>query len=135
MSQIVETKPEQVGLSSERLARIRPWMEKLVADNKLPGVLTVVARRGKAAYCDMVGYRDVAAKAPVTEDTVYRIYSMTKAITSTAIMMLYEEGKFQLDDPISHYLPISRTCASTPAARPRNTIRSRQRAPSPSNSF
>ncbi|HEY7991000.1 MAG TPA: serine hydrolase domain-containing protein [Stellaceae bacterium] len=106
MSQIVETKPEQVGLSSERLARIRPWMEKLVADNKLPGVLTVVARRGKAAYCDMVGYRDVAAKAPVTEDTVYRIYSMTKAITSTAIMMLYEEGKFQLDDPISHYLPM-----------------------------
>jgi CubicO group peptidase (beta-lactamase class C family) len=106
MSQIVETKPEQVGLSSERLARIRPWMEKLVADNKLPGVLTVVARRGKAAYCDMVGYRDVAAKTPVTEDTLYRIYSMTKPITSTAIMMLYEEGKFQLDDPISRYLPM-----------------------------
>ncbi len=106
MSQIVETKPEQVGLSSERLARIRPWMEKLVADNKFPGMLTVVARRGKVAYADCVGYRDVAAKAPVTEDTVYRIYSMTKAITSTAIMMLYEEGKFQLDDPISRYLPM-----------------------------
>lgn len=106
MSQIVETKPEQVGLSSERLARLRPWMERYVADNKLPGVLTVVARRGKAAYAECVGYRDVAAKAPVTEDTVYRIYSMTKAITSTAIMMLYEEGKFQLDDPISRYLPM-----------------------------
>jgi CubicO group peptidase (beta-lactamase class C family) len=106
MSQIVETKPEQVGLSSERLARLRPWMEKLVADNKLPGVLTVVARRGRAAYAECVGYRDVAAKAPVTEDTLYRIYSMTKPITSTAIMMLYEEGRFQLDDPISRYLPM-----------------------------
>ncbi len=106
MSQIVETKPEQVGLSSERLARIRPWMEKLVADNKFPGMLTVVARRGRAAYAESVGYRDVAAKAPVTEDTLYRIYSMTKPITSTAIMMLYEEGKFQLDDPISRYLPM-----------------------------
>jgi CubicO group peptidase (beta-lactamase class C family) len=106
MSQIVETKPEQVGLSSERLGRLRSWMEKLVADNKLPGVLTLVARRGKAAYCETVGYRDVAAKAPVTEDTLYRIYSMTKPITSTAIMMLYEEGRFQLDDPISRYLPM-----------------------------
>jgi CubicO group peptidase (beta-lactamase class C family) len=106
MSQIVETNPEQVGLSSERLARIRPWMEKLVANNKLPGVLTVVARRGQAAYAESVGYRDVAAKAPVTEDTLYRIYSMTKPITSTAIMMLYEEGRFQLDDPISRYLPM-----------------------------
>ncbi|HEY5208819.1 MAG TPA: serine hydrolase domain-containing protein [Stellaceae bacterium] len=106
MSQIVETKPDQVGLSSERLARIRPWMEKLVADNKLPGVQVVVARRGKAAYAECVGYRDVAAKTPVTEDTLYRIYSMTKAITSTAIMMLYEEGRFQLDDPISRYLPM-----------------------------
>jgi CubicO group peptidase (beta-lactamase class C family) len=106
MSQIVETKPEQVGLSSERLGRIRPWMEQLVADNKLPGVLTVVARRGRAAYADCVGYRDVAAKLPVTEDTIYRIYSMTKPITSTAIMMLYEEGKFQLDEPISRYLPM-----------------------------
>jgi CubicO group peptidase (beta-lactamase class C family) len=106
MSQIVETTPEQVGLSSERLARIRSWMAQLVADNKLPGVLTVVARRGRAAYADCVGYRDVAAKAPVTEDTIFRIYSMTKPITSTAIMMLYEEGKFQLDDPISRYLPM-----------------------------
>ena len=60
MSQIVEAKPEQVGMSSERLARIRPWMEKLVADNKLPGVLTVVARRGKAVYAESAGYRDVA---------------------------------------------------------------------------
>jgi CubicO group peptidase (beta-lactamase class C family) len=106
MSQIVETKPEQVGLSSERLGRIRPWMERLVADNKLPGVLTVVARRGRAAYADCVGYRDVATKVPVTEDTIYRIYSMTKPITSTAIMMLYEDGRFQLDDPISRYLPV-----------------------------
>ncbi len=81
-------------------------MEKLVADNKLPGVLTVVARRGQAVFADSAGYRDVAARAPVTEDTIYRIYSMTKAITSTAIMMLYEEGKFQLDDPISRYLPM-----------------------------
>jgi CubicO group peptidase (beta-lactamase class C family) len=106
MSQIVETKPEQVGLSSERLGRIGRWMEQLVADNKFPGVLTVVARRGRVAYADSVGYRDVGAKAPVTEDTVYRIYSMTKPITSTAIMILYEEGKFQLDDPISRYLPM-----------------------------
>jgi CubicO group peptidase (beta-lactamase class C family) len=106
MSQIVEAKPEQVGLSSERLARIRPWMERYIGEKKLPGALTAVARRGRAVYADWVGQRDVEGGKPVAEDTVFRIYSMTKPITSTAIMMLYEEGRFQLDDPIARHLPM-----------------------------
>jgi CubicO group peptidase (beta-lactamase class C family) len=120
MSQIVEAKPEEVGLSGERLGRISGWMEGLVADAKLPGALVVIARRGKAVFCEHAGFRNVVAKQPVTEDTIYRIYSMTKPITSTAIMMLYEEGRFQLDDPISRYLPMfkdMRVYAGGPAAK------------------
>jgi CubicO group peptidase (beta-lactamase class C family) len=106
MSQIVEAKPEQVGLSSARLARIRPWMERYVADKKLPGMLVLVARRGRVVFCDTHGQRDVEAGQPVTEDTIFRIYSMTKPIVSTAVMMLYEEARFQLDEPIWHFLPM-----------------------------
>ena len=106
MSQIVEGKPEQVGLSSGRLARIRPWMEKYVADKKLPGLSVALARRGRTVFFEKTGLMDVEAKKPVADDTIFRIYSMTKPVTSTAIMMLYEEGRFQLDDPISRYLPM-----------------------------
>ncbi len=106
MSQMVEAKPEEVGLSSARLARIRPWMERYVAEKKLPGMLVLVARRGRVVFCDTHGQRDVEANEPVSEDTIFRIYSMTKPITATAIMMLYEEGRFQLDEPIWHFLPM-----------------------------
>ena len=99
------SRPEDVGLSSARLARIGPWMQRLVDENKVPGVSVAVLRRGEPAYCAATGLADIARGTPWTRDTLLRIYSMTKPLTSTAIMMLYEEGRFQLDDPITRFLP------------------------------
>jgi CubicO group peptidase (beta-lactamase class C family) len=102
---IVE-KPEDLGLSSERLARIGPFFEdRYVATGKLPGILTLVARRGQVAALACSGWLDVAERTPLDPDTIYRIYSMTKPIVSVALMTLYEEGCFQLDDPVSRFIP------------------------------
>jgi CubicO group peptidase (beta-lactamase class C family) len=97
--------PEQVGLSAARLARISGWMKGWVDSGKLPGLLVAVMRRGELAFAETYGKADVERNKPVRPDTIYRIYSMTKPLTSTAIMMLYEEGRFQLDDPISKFIP------------------------------
>ncbi len=97
--------PEQVGLSAERLGRIGGWMRGWVDSGKLPGMLVAVMRKGQLAYAETYGRADVERNKPVRPDTIYRIYSMTKPLTSTAIMMLYEEGRFQLDDPISRFIP------------------------------
>jgi CubicO group peptidase (beta-lactamase class C family) len=97
--------PEQVGLSAARLARISGWMKSWVDSGKLPGLLVAVMRRGEVAFAETYGKADVERNKPVRPDTIYRIYSMTKPLTSTAIMMLYEEGRFQLDDPISRFIP------------------------------
>ena len=101
----VTARPEAVGLSTERLGRIDEWMRRYVDAGKLPGLMTVVARRGQVVDWRMHGLIDVEAKKPVAPDAIYRIYSMTKPITSVAIMMLYEQGLFQLDDPIGRWLP------------------------------
>ncbi len=98
--------PEEVGLCSQRLARIGPWMRSWVDSGRLPGMVTLVARRGRVAYLEAYGMRDVAAGLGMGEDTIFRIYSMTKPLTSVAIMMLYEEGRFQLDDAIARHLPM-----------------------------
>lgn len=98
-------KPETVGLSAERLGRIHQLMERKIKEGKLAGVLTLVARRGKLAYFDTLGKADVEADKPLKGDAIFRIYSMSKPITTVAAMMLYEEGKFQLDDPVMLYLP------------------------------
>lgn len=97
--------PEQVGMSSERLARIQPIMQSYVDQGLVPGAVTMVARRGKVVHFDACGYRDVAAGTAMTTDTIFRIASMTKPIVSLALMMLYEEGRFQLNDPVAKYLP------------------------------
>ena len=86
--------PEAVGVSTERLERIRPVMQGYVDDGNLPGFLTVVARHGKIVHFETIGMRDVENKKPVEPDTIFRIYSMSKPITSVAVMMLYEEGRF-----------------------------------------
>ena len=99
------TRPDNVGLSSRQLARVDGWMDRLVADGKLPGLSVTIARRGQVAYQRAAGLADIAAATPMAADTIVRIYSMTKPLTSLAVMMLYEEGRFQLDDPVSHYLP------------------------------
>ena len=99
------TAPEDAGFSTERLERIRPVMQGYVDDGRVPGFLTVVARRGKIVHFETVGMRDIENKKPVEADTIYRIYSMSKPITSVAVMMLYEEGHFQLDTPVSDFIP------------------------------
>ena len=104
----ISVSPEDVGLSSERLERVDGWMRRLVDDGKLPGVLTMVARRGQVAWLRTAGMADLDRGAPVAPDTIFRIYSMTKPLTSVAIMMLYEQGLFQLDDPITRFLPCFR---------------------------
>lgn len=94
------------GLSAARLARISDWMKLQVAQKKLPGLSVLVSRRGETAFFECAGLSDIARAKPMREDTIVRIYSMTKPLTSAAIMMLYEEGRFQLDDPVSRFLPV-----------------------------
>lgn len=98
-------KPEDLGLSSDRLARIRPALEREVAEKRIPGAIAMVARRGEIACCEAVGVRDPASGAAMTPDTIFSIASMTKVMTSVALLMLYEEGRLLLSDPASKYLP------------------------------
>jgi len=97
--------PESVGLSSARLKRVDQVMQKYVDQGKLPGVLSLVVRRGQVAHLSKAGWMDVEAQKPIAFDTLFRIYSMTKPLTSVAVMMLYEEGHFFLSDPVAKYIP------------------------------
>ena len=97
--------PEGVGVSAEHLERIRPVMQDYVDKGLLPGFLTVVARRGKIVHFETIGMRDIENKKSVQADTIYRIHSMSKPITSVAVMILHEEGHFQLDTPVSEFIP------------------------------
>ncbi len=99
------TTPESVGLSASRLSRITTHFNRYVDEGRLPGYSVMIARRGEPAFFTRYGQSDVETGKPLAEDTLFRIYSMTKPITSVALMMLYERGLFQLDDPISDYLP------------------------------
>ncbi|WP_419895818.1 serine hydrolase domain-containing protein [Roseomonas sp. USHLN139] len=99
------TRPEAVGLCPQRLARIADWADGWVASGRLPGITTLVARRGQVAHLHSTGLADVARGTAMTPETVLRIYSMTKPLTSLALLMLYEEGRFQLDDAITRFLP------------------------------
>jgi len=97
--------PESAGMSSERLDRIRPAFESYVTDGKLSGVITAVARDGKVVHFEASGFQDVEAGEPMAEDTIFRMYSMTKPIASAALMILWEEGHFLLSTPLSQVLP------------------------------
>ena len=97
--------PEEVGLSAARLALIRPALEREVAEQRIPGAVVMIARHGKIAHVDAIGMRDPAAHAPMMPDSIFSIASMTKLMTSVAIMMLYEEGRLLLSEPASKYLP------------------------------
>ncbi|MDH4145953.1 MAG: beta-lactamase family protein [Acidimicrobiia bacterium] len=102
----VVDKPAELGLDAGRLARIRPFFEeRYVRPGKLAGIVTLVARRGQVAHLEAFGSRELASGAPMQQDTLFRIYSMTKPIVSVALMSLYEEGLFQLDDPVSRFIP------------------------------
>jgi CubicO group peptidase (beta-lactamase class C family) len=100
-----EVEPDEVGLDAARLRRIDEHFVKYVESGKLPGWLVLVARHGKIAHLAMHGWRDIEAGTPVETDTLFRIFSMTKPITSVAAMTLYEEGAFELSDPVSRFLP------------------------------
>jgi len=97
--------PESVGLSGDRLAQLSERMQPYVEDDKVAGLMTMVYRRGEIAHYETYGQRDRQTGAPMTPNTLFRIYSMTKPITTVAALMLYEEGHFQLDDPVAQYLP------------------------------
>ena len=101
----IDTRPEDVGLSAPRLARITQWMRRWVDSGRIPGLLVAIVRNDRLVWFETCGHRDVETKRAVEPDTIYRIYSMTKPITTVAALMLYEEGCFQLDDPISKFIP------------------------------
>ncbi|MFO1321403.1 MAG: serine hydrolase domain-containing protein [Burkholderiales bacterium] len=103
--------PESVGMSSERLARIGTVLREDIAAGKLPGAVVMVARRGKLVYSEAFGVRDPATGAAMTTDSVFRIYSMTKPLVSVAAMMLVEDGRMQLTDPVSKFLPAYKPAA------------------------
>ena len=104
-AELTSIKPESVGMSSERLTRIKPSMQAYVDKQQLAGVVTLVARRGKIVHFEEVGLLDLNRAEPLRRDSLFRIYSMTKPIVSAAAMLLYEEGKFQLTDSVAQYLP------------------------------
>ncbi len=98
-------KPENVGMSSQRLQRIRDALQVDIDKGVVPGAVALIARRGKIAFLEALGYRDREAGAAIATDTIFRIASMTKPFTSVATMMLAEEGKLLLADPVSRYIP------------------------------
>ena len=97
--------PEEMGMSTSRLERIAPVMQGYVDNGKIPCALTMIARGGRLVHFEKFGMQDIAAAKPVQFDSIFRLYSMTKPITSVAIMMLYEEGHFQLSTPVSEFVP------------------------------
>ena len=98
-------KPEDVGMSTERLSRIHPHFQSYLEEEKIAGIQTLVARKGKVVHFESNGYADMESKKMMDENAIFRIYSMTKPIVSVGLMMLFEEGKFQLDDPVSKFIP------------------------------
>lgn len=105
MSPLPSAVPEEIGLSSARLARLGAVLVREIEHGRVPGAVVLVARRGRLALFESFGQRDAAGGAPMTRDAIFRIYSMTKPITSVAAMMLWEEGRFLLNDPVGKYLP------------------------------
>jgi len=104
-SEPATTTPESVGFSSERLGRLHAAMQQEVDQKHLAGVVTLLARHGKVAEMKAYGKKDLASGAPMTTDTIFRIFSMTKVVTGVAMMILYEQGKWRPEDPISKYIP------------------------------
>ena len=101
----LEAEPESVGMSSERLARIGAYFQKYIDDGRLPGWQISVARHGKVVYHALAGQRDMANNTPVAADTIWRIYSMTKPIAMVLALQLWEEGAFDLNEPLHRFIP------------------------------
>jgi CubicO group peptidase (beta-lactamase class C family) len=97
--------PAQVGISAERLTRLDEYMKRLVAGGHVPGAITVLARHGKVVAFNVYGEADSDHHRPMSRDAIFRIYSETKVVTAVAMMMLFEEGKWQFDDPVTRFVP------------------------------
>jgi len=104
-AELAQSKPESLGFSSERLERLHAAMQQEVDQKRLAGITTILARHGKVVEERTYGMKDIASGAPMTRDTIFRIYSMSKPVTGVAMMILYEEGKWHPTDPISKYIP------------------------------
>ena len=120
MAQVALAPPASIGLDSARLAEATALLRTLVAEGAVAGAVAGVARRDQVAYLEAVGVQDLNARTPMTERSLFRIYSMTKPITAVAVMMLHDQGRFRLDDPVSMYLPefADLRVGAGPAARP-----------------
>ena len=114
-------RPEEVGFSSERLQRINQVIQRAIDAKQIAGAVTVVARRGKVAHFEAQGLMDLEAKTPMRKDAIFRMASMSKPVTGVAILMLLEEGKVRLNDPVSRFIPEfkdTRVAIARPAAAP-----------------
>lgn len=117
-------KPESVGMSTERLQRVHKFMQEYIDTNQISGSVTLIARKGKVVHFEAQGWRYKEENAQMEKDAIFSLMSMTKPIVSTALMMLWEDGKFMLDDPISKWLPayskmmVSDVSGQVPAVRP-----------------
>jgi CubicO group peptidase (beta-lactamase class C family) len=110
-SSLVRAAPETVGLAQARLDEAGKLLNRYVVERKVAGAVGAVARKGKLAWLGTAGLQDLAAGTPMTERSLFRIYSMTKSVTAVAVMMLHEQGRFLLNDPVSKYLPAFRNVA------------------------
>ena len=104
-AELPRTKPAEVGLFAKALAEIDQTVQGLVDRTNIAGAITVIARHGKIAYSGTAGFRDRERQLPMTDDTIFRIYSMSKPITGVALMTLFDQGRFKLNDPVCRYLP------------------------------
>ena len=111
-------KPEDVGMSSERLARIGPAMQKSIDAGEIAGVVTLVARRGRIVHFEAYGYSDIAKRTPMRTDAIFGLASSSKPITAVAIMMLVESGDIRLQDPVSKFIPEFAAPAQVAVAKP-----------------
>src|SRR5438067_1401312 len=101
----VEASPEDVGMSSARLRNVSRLVQGYIDERKLPGAISLVARRGRVVHFETYGNMDDERQKPMRADAIFRFYSMTKPIASVGLMMLYEQARFQLDDPASKFIP------------------------------
>ncbi|MBP1770243.1 MAG: esterase EstB, partial [Candidatus Aminicenantes bacterium] len=119
-AELPRARPEIVGLSTARLERLTEVMQKYVDEGRLGGAVALVARGGKVAYLQAFGRIDPSTGAPMKADAVFRIASQTKAVTSVAVMILFEEGRILLGDPVSKYIPeFAKTTVAVPEASKR----------------
>ena len=102
--ELPQATPTVVGLSAAKLERVKNLVQSAVDKNQTAGAIVLIARRGKVAYLQTCGRLNATADKPMPQDAIFRIHSMTKPITTAAALLLYEEGKFKLDDPVSTYL-------------------------------